>query len=894
MDEQFTDLIAQMTTVEKVTLLAGADLWHSVPVARLGIPVLKVTDGPNGARGSEGSMAPRSACFPVGVALAATWNPELVEQVGQALGQETKAKGAHILLAPTVNLHRSPLAGRNFECYSEDPYLTGRMAVAYINGLQSQGVGACIKHFVCNDSEFERTSMSSEVGERPLRELYLRPFQAAIQQARPWAVMSSYNKLNGVWCSENKRLLLEILKGEWGFDGIVMSDWFGTYSPAAAYGGLDLEMPGPDRWMGQHVLAALESGKLSQAEQLSQADLDDKVRRLLRTMQRAGLFEQPELQPEQSIDRPEHRQLARQAAGEAIVLLKNSGVLPLDPAKLRSIAVIGANALHPAIMGGGSSSVTPHYVISPLSAIQERVGEQAQVRYALGCPIHRDPPALDMSWLAGGLDIELFGTLDLSGTPSARAHSDRAELTWSDRLLSAVNPHGFSARLSGSLAVPLSGRYTFHLAGGGLSRLTIGEQVVVDLWSGRELTSRASWEGGPNNGEIELLAGQVYSLTIEYAWTGSSPWRNLRIGCLPPQPADPLGEAERLAAQCDVALVFAGLTSEWESEGFDRPDLSLPGAQAELIARVAAANPRTIVVLNCGSPVEMPWLEQVAGLLMAWYPGQEAGNAIADVLFGDLNPAGRLPTTFPRRLQDTPAYLNYPGENGRVLYGEGLFIGYRYYDKKDVQPLFPFGFGLSYSQFTYHNLQMDKARYTPGEAIQLEVELENSGARPGQEVVQVYLRAVQPRLLRPEKELKAFAKVLLQPGERRRVEIKLEAEALAYYNDRLQSWATDAGAYEVLVGSSSRHIPLRETFELAASEAAASSPHAPFNTASPIGMLLDHPAALAVLQKHIPEMLAAPELSLAKAMSLEQVAPFTQGLLSEEMLARINEDLAKV
>lgn len=895
MDAQIAQLLAELTVEEKASLLAGADLWYTVPIPRLGIPAFKVTDGPNGARGSEGSMAPRSACFPIGTALAATWNPALVEQVGQALGQETQAKGAHILLAPTVNLHRTPLAGRNFECYSEDPLLTARMATAYIKGVQSQGVGACIKHFVCNDAEFERRSLSSEVRERPLRELYLRPFQIAIREAQPWAVMSAYNKLNGTWCSENKRLLRDILKGEWGFDGLVMSDWIGTYTPAAACNGLDLEMPGPARWMGQHVLDALQSGRLTMEQ------LDDSVARILLTLQRAGVFEHPQPQPEQSIDRPEHRRLARQAAAEAIVLLKNDSVLPLDPARLRSVAVIGALARQPSIMGGGSSEVTPHYVISPLQAIQEQLGPQVAVQYSPGCAIHRNPPLLDMSWLSGaaqpgGLDIEIFAAPDFSGPPAARLFTDRANITFSDSMLAAVDPTRFSARLSATLSVPQSGAYDFQLYGSDRLRLLIDEQPAFELEE-KSLLDPHHRKGERPASQVELQAGRPYALQIEYIWEGTSPWRGLRIGCLPPQPTDPLGDAAALAAQCDLAIVFAGLTAEWESEGFDRADLSLPGQQAQLIARVAAANPRTIVVLNCGSPVEMPWLDQVAGLLMAWYPGQEAGHAVADVLFGQVNPSGRLPTTFPRRLQDTPSFTNFPGENGAVLYGEGLFIGYRHYDARDIQPLFPFGFGLSYTSFAYHSLLLNKACYAPSEALHLAIELSNTGARPGHEVVQVYLRPLNPRLQRPPKELKAFTKVFLQPGERRCVELDLECAALACYDDARQAWVTEPGSYEVLVGASSRHIHLQAAFELEAGELLSDGQPARkalLSTTSPIQSLLDNPAALEVLKKHIPQALAAPELSMAMAMSLEQVAPFTQGLLNEEVLAKINEDLKKL
>src|SRR5512136_2998275 len=471
MTDRIESLLSQMTLEDKVSMLAGADQWHTVPVPRLDIPVIKTTDGPLGARGADKPDAPTSACFPGGSALGATWNPDLAERVGKALADEVKSKGAHILLAPTVNIHRSPIAGRNFECFSEDPYLTSRMAVAYINGLQSQGVGACIKHFVCNDSEFERMSISSEVSERPLREIYLRPFQVAIREAKPWAVMSSYNRINGTYACENDYTLLDILKGEWGFDGIVMSDWFGTYGPQVPNGGLDLEMPGPARWMGDHALQAVKSGKLSEDR------LNDKVRRLLRTLEKAGVFEHPDLQPERAIDKPEHRQIAREAAGEAIVLLKNANnLLPLDANK--SIAVIGENAVWASIMGGGSVRVSPHYVVSPLDGIKHRAGE-AQVSYALGCSIHQHPPLFDANWLANGLTLQYFANRELAGNPVHTEVTRKMELVWFGDTLPHVEPNDFSVRLTGTFAAPESGTYILSLACVGNGRLFIDGQEVI-------------------------------------------------------------------------------------------------------------------------------------------------------------------------------------------------------------------------------------------------------------------------------------------------------------------------------------------------------------------------------------------------------------------------------
>ncbi len=813
MSDKIEALIRQMTPEEKVAMIGGASMWTTVPIERLGIPAIKVTDGPIGARGSQQYGGVTSACFPTGSALAATWNTGLVYRVGQALGEETKAKGAHVLLAPTVNIHRSPLAGRSFEAYSEDPCLTARMATAYIQGVQSRGVGACIKHFVCNDSEFERKTISSEIAERPLREIYLAPFRMAIRDGKPWAVMSAYNKVNGIYCSENEYLLLDVLKGEWGFEGIVMSDWGGTYSPSAAAGGLDLEMPGPARFLDAKVLEALNTGEIG--EEL----LDDKARRLLRTIARAGAFEHPDEQPERAVDKPEHRLLAREAATEAIVLLKNSNsVLPLDPEKIATLAVIGANARWAQPLGGGSVRVNPHYVITPLDGIRNRLGDGCKVTYEIGCPIHKLPPLIDPGWLttgeagAGGtqqhgLTVQYFDAPDLSGEP---VHSDVTAVTalyWSGYTLPYVDANRFSMRAAGTLRPPESGRYTFGLSSTGSSRLFIDDELLIDNWDASEEYREAT------NG-IEMAAGQSYSLRVEYSWQGEESWRRLRLGCIRTVPPDSMDRAAALAAGSDAAIIVAGLTTEWESEGFDRVDMDLPGAQNELIERVAAANPNTVVVLNAGSPVRMDWLDKVAAVVQAWYLGQETGNAIADVLFGDANPSGKLPTSFPRRLQDNPAYINYPGENGQVHYGEGIFVGYRYYDKKGIEPLFPFGYGLSYTAFAYSNLALSAQEMEPDGDIQVSLDVQNTGSRAGKEIAQLYVRDVSSSLVRPEKELKAFAKVALEPGERTTVTLTLDQEALSFYDPAQKKWIAEAGEFEVLVGSSSRDIHLTGRFRL--------------------------------------------------------------------------------
>jgi beta-glucosidase len=883
-------LISQLTLEEKISLLAGADMWHTNPIERLGIPVLKVTDGPNGARGTEETMGSTSVCFPAGIALAATWNTELVECVGQALGDETRAKGAHLLLGPTVNMHRTPLSGRNFEFYSEDPYLAGRMATAYIRGLQSRGVGACIKHFVCNESEFERQTISSVVTERPLREIYLKPFEMALREANPWSLMPAYNKLNGVYASENARLLKDILKDEWQFDGLVISDWFGTYGPGIVGNGLDLEMPGPARWMGEAALEAVRSGQVSESE------IDDSVRRLLRTLQRAGVFDQPELQPEQAIDLPEHRQLVRAAAAEAIVLLKNdNNILPLATDRIRSIAVIGANAQQPAIIGGGSAAVTPHYAIKPIEAIAQRAGKSIKVEFELGSPLHKMMPLLDKSKLTAddgrsGFTVESFNNTELAGAPVDGLFIDRMSIDFTSRVLPKTNRRCFSVRLSANFTPDATGRYTFGLEGSGHHRLLVNGVELIDCWTDRP-TFTPAWTRAEKTAAIDLTAGEVYRLTVEYAVETTAPWRRLRVGCLPPLAPTLLADAVALAARSDVALVFAGTTNEWESEGSDRPGLELPCAQTELIEQVSAVNPNTIVVLNTGAPVAMPWLDKVAAVLEGWFAGQESGNAITEVLFGDVNPSGKLSQTFPRRLQDTPAYMNYPGENGAVYYGEGLFIGYRYYDKKDITPLFPFGYGLSYTTFAYSNLAFNASHYSAADEIRVSLDVQNTGNCAGQEVVQLYVRDVQSSLMRPDKELKAFAKVSLQPSETKTVTFTLDREALSFYDPRQKQWLAEPGEFEVLIGSSSRDIRLSSRFELAHGSDVALLHAGRLHVGLPLKIILDDRAGRVILEQHLGELLRHPQTVMMTGFSLEQIAASMPQYVSPQTLQRVNAAL---
>ena len=836
MPDRVEELLADLKLGEKVALVSGVDMWTTSPVERLGIGAMKLSDGPIGVRGS-GDLGTTSACFPCGTALGATWDPDLVGEVGRAMGQEAHTKNVHVVLGPTVNIHRSPLAGRNFECYSEDPYLTARLAVGFIRGIQSAGVGATVKHFVCNDSEFERMTISSEVGERALREIYLPPFEAAVRQGGAWSVMSAYNRINGVYACDHAELIGGVLKGEWGFDGYVVSDWWGTKSTvASARAGLDLEMPGPPTFWGEKLWAALESGEVEEA------DLDDKVRRILRVAERTGaLGTQPaasggsvpgaalggNLNPgwagaERSVDDPAHRALAWRAAVASMVLLRNEAgpgehrVLPLDATKLKCLAVIGPNADVARILGGGSARVSPHYQVSPLEGLRAAAPDGVEVAFQRACSIDCSIPALD-SRLIGPARVELFANTDLTGEPVAAFDAAMLDFTWHGAVHPDVEPDSFSARARADLTPTATGTHVLALTSAGFSRLLVDGAVVVDNWDNQ--TKGSSYFGlGTTEvkAPVELEAGRDYELVVEFATRKNWPMSGFVAGGQPPEPDDPMGQAVALAARADAAVVVVGLNAGWETEGRDRTTMDLAGRQDELVRAVAAANPNTVVVVNAGAPVSMDWADDVKAILQIWYPGQELGHALADVVFGHAGPGGRLPTTFPRRLQDTPAFTNYPGESGRVLYGEGMFVGYRWYDKRHIEPLFPFGHGLDYTEFSYGRLEVPSA-VVAGLAIVAHIEVTNTGSRPGTEVVQVYVSDIESSLVRPPKELKSFAKVTLAPGETRRVELVIDAAALSFWDPSAHAWLAEAGEFELSVGRSAADIRARATFSLSES-----------------------------------------------------------------------------
>ena len=711
-------LLEQLTVAEQVSLLAGIDYWHTAPVERLGIPSLRVSDGPAGARGTRFG-GPASLNVPCGTALAATWDPDLVELIGQVLGRETLAKGAGVLLAPTVNLHRTPIGGRNFECMSEDPYLTARTAVAYIRGLQSEGVASCVKHFVGNDTEFERMSIDSQIDERTMRELYLIPFEAAVTEAGALAVMTGYNRINGPWAADSQPMLRGVLRGEWGFEGLVMSDWFGLHSTVEGLAaGLDLEMPGPSRFRGDALLAAIERGDTT-VEHVRAA-----ARNVLILMDRVGVLSGDGPGPELTRDDADDKALIRAAGASGMVLLRNDAganaapVLPLTTDALRRVAVIGPNAAIGQIMGGGSAHVTPTAVIHPLAAITERLSAHGvDVSHEVGCLINRRLPALDLH-LCGPLTIDYFTDPDDLDVVDARCRAARSTTTGTAHMMWVADPldrpgaaFEFGARLSTTFTPDATGEWRLGVESVAPARLLVDGEVVVD---NADVPVGGSFFGTGRaelTAAIPLEAGRIYQLVVEvrHRHTGMG-MGGVNIGSQAPVVGDPMIAAVDAAAEADVAIVVVGTNDDWESEGWDRAVLELPGQQDELIRNVAAVNPRTVVVVNAGSPVAMPWLADVQAVLMAWFPGQEMGAALVDVLFGDIEPQGRLPVTFPRRLEDTPAFEHHPGRNGAAPYLERRLVGYRWYDTVGREPLFEFGHGLGYADVSIASARADRSR----------------------------------------------------------------------------------------------------------------------------------------------------------------------------------------
>jgi beta-glucosidase len=756
------ELVKRMTIEEKAQLLSGDGWWATHRIERLGIPSISLTDGPHGVRKGQGAGLSESVpatCFPTASALACSWDPDLVRRIGIALGEESQAIDVQILLGPGVNMKRSPLGGRNFEYFSEDPLLAGRLAVAYIEGVQSQGVGTSLKHYAVNNQEFERMATSSNLDERTLNEIYLPAFELAVKEAQPWTVMSAYNLVNGVYASEHRLLLQDILRQRWAFTGFVVSDWGGVNDRVSGLSaGTDLEMPGSGDYNARKITAAVQDGALPAGK------LDESVAKVL-----AVILKTKDSHKEAAhFDIGQHHALARHAAGESIVLLKNAdAILPLNLAKRNKIAVIGSFAKMPRYQGAGSSQVNPTKVSNAYSELVEIAGGEGKFVYAPG--------------------------------------------------------------------------YTAE--------------------------------------------GDVTGALVE--------------------------EARQAAATAEVAIVFAGLPDSYESEGFDRSSLDMPAGHNQLIESVSDVQGNMVVVLMNGSAITMPWLDRAKAILEGFLGGQAGGGAIADVLTGKTNPSGKLAETFPKRLEDTPAYPNFPGRNGQAFYGEGVFIGYRHYDKRDIEPLFPFGYGLSYTTFAYTDINVSARSIKESDSLTVEVAVKNVGRVPGKEVIQLYVHEQKPAVVRPEKELKAFAKVALDPAEEKTVTFKLSKRDFAYYDAALQDWSVCSGNFDILVGGSSRDLPLKQTIEIQTTQIVRPK----LTRTSMLKEFRDHPegkafyprlleaAGLKIASKEksktlSPEEAAASEkadmamMAFLNDMPANKLPAFSQGKFAEEELEKIVQQLS--
>jgi len=803
-------LVKELTLEEKVSILSGSDAWHTTPVERLSIPRVKMTDGPNGARG-DGVSKVSSACYPNGSAIASTWDTELVESLGQSLGREAKSKDADVLLGPTINIHRHPLGGRHFECYSEDPYLTGAVTVAYVQGVQSENVAACVKHFVGNDTEYQRHTVSSNIKPRTLREIYLLPFEMGVKQGGALSVMSAYNQLNNIYCSSHEELLISILKEEWNFPGYVVSDWGAALQTIEnANGGLDCEMPGPAKTWGENLVKAVKDNKVEGAL------IDDKVKRILRIAEFTGRLDNPEEKPEESNDLEEDRILIKKAASEAMVLLKNDNVLPFNKSELKSLAVIGPNAEKGQFIGGGSATVKPHYVIHPLEGLTENLKESIEVKYAKGCHTHKFLPAIDKNLIKcpeteeSGFLVEFYKGEDFAGevldSSVMRGGRFWALTGFGMDVASKMERPSLSVRFKAILSPKISGEHMFELVSIGPARLKVDGEEIVDNWSSQEPGDAFfSYGSAPRRSSINLEEGREYILEIEYKWQGRFP--AVQIGMLPPDEEDLMERAVSLAKECDAVVMVVGTNSDWETEGNDRSSLGLPGDQDILINKVVEANPNSVVVINTGSPISMPWIKETKAILQSWFPGQEFGNALYDILFGETNPSGKLPTTFPMKLDDTPAYSHYPGENLQMDYLEEIYVGYRWYEKEKIKPLFPFGFGLSYTNFEYSNLRIIPPKKEDS-AIAFSVTVSNTGDAQGKEVVQCYVGVQNSSVERALKELKKFSKVDLNSGESKELIFELSERDLSYWNEDEKSWSVEPAEYKIYVGGCSDDTPL--------------------------------------------------------------------------------------
>jgi beta-glucosidase len=810
-EAQARALVSKLTLEQKIELLGGVDSMYTRPMPSIGLPRFKMSDGPVGVR----TWGPTTA-YTAGAALAATWDPALARKVGEGLGKDARVRNVNFLLGPGVNIARSPLAGRNFEYFSEDPFLNATMVVQYIEGVQSQGVVATVKHFALNDQEYNRHNVSVDVDERTMREIYLPAFEAAVTKAHVDAVMNSYNLVNGDHATQNEFLNLKVLKGDWGFKGVLMSDWDATYDGVgAANFGLDLEMP-TARFMTENVLVpAVKSGAVKEST------IDDKVIRLLRTEMRYGFLDRPQFDPSNSTYSVADRAIALQGALESLTLLKNDAhLLPLDAGKIKTIAVIGPNAYPAVVGGGGSSQATAFEPVSTVTGIANLVGPGVSVLYSRGLPEMVDV-FRNTKWTSG-VSVDVYPSKDFTGTPATATTRNMAD--WRAEQFTPEDKTPRSIRYTTEFKADKAGKYLLLAAASGRDTF----DVTVD---GKATLAQQQAEGQlPKSVSLDLTAGQTVNIVVSYRPFSSG----VRFGLGIAYEADLVSaEAKQFASTADAVVLAVGFNGPTEGEGHDRT-FTLPWGQDALIEAVAAANPHTIVTLYGGGGMDTRrWLDKVPALLHTYYPGQEGGTAIADVIFGKQNPEGKLPVSFDRSWDENPSapyYYPIKGadtslhvvEEGRapvdyviphLKYEDGLMVGYRYWTTTGKHSLYPFGFGLSYTTFSFGNLQVPGTAAS-GSDVAVSFDVTNTGSVAGAEVAQLYISDPSAKVSRPERELKGFEKVRLAPGETKHVTLSLDARAFSYWDTPNHKWAIDPGNFVIRVGDSSENTPLHADVSL--------------------------------------------------------------------------------
>jgi beta-glucosidase len=806
-ESRVEQIIDRLTLEEKIQLLGGQGNGTLDVCEDKGVPMLKMADGPVGVHW----WCDKSTAYPALIALAATWDRETARRMGHGLGLDCRARGVHILLAPGVNIYRSPLCGRNFEYMGEDPFLASRMVVPWIQGVQAHRVAATVKHYAVNFQEYDRHGVSSDADERTLREVYLPAFRAAIVEAGSGCIMTGYNLVNGQHCSENEFLNNVVLKGDWAFDGVCMSDWTSVYSDVGpANFGLDLEMPNAKYMTGENLVPAVENGLVTEEA------INDKIRRMLRLAACFGWLDNEQKDESIPMDNPETGEIALEVCRRGFVMLKNEdNFLPLNSSTVKKVAVVGYHADTWVICGGGSAYTQPYRVVTPLEGIRRAAGPEVEVVHARGVnPVRHKEAFADSEFFTPdgerGLKGEYFANADLAGEPAVVRVDEQVDFAWHGRHVPepALEGKPFSVRWTGEVRPEEDGEYVFYLrAHDAYFKFCVDGELVLD--------SGNSAQSGVQSATKQLKGGESYS--VRYEWRQQRHWNAARLGWENVNRArEEYEEALQAAREADAVVICTGFTADSESEGFDR-HFALPGLQEDFIREIADANPNAAVLLHAGGNVDMDgWLDGVKGLLHVWYPGQNGGQAAAEILFGHVNPSGKLPATFERKLEDRGSTDCYHDEDGdkRVQMRDGVFTGYRHFDREDIEPRFPFGFGLSYTEFAFENLELSTDTVDVAEGLTVRFDVVNTGDRAGAEVAQLYLSDVEATVPRPPKELKGFARVELEPGERQTVEIELGPDALEFFDMDMATWTSEPGEFRVLVGSSSRDVHLEASFRL--------------------------------------------------------------------------------